>query len=521
MRSTKVKSELPKLWVCNLLRSSSFPHSAARLELLQTHISWIILAGDYAYKIKKPVTLEFLDYSTLEKRKTICQKEIVLNRRFAPQLYISVVPITGTKENPVVEGDGITIEYAVKMHRFADNELVARMAKDGTITPKIARRLAATVASLHQHLPPYKASSSLGTPNAFFRVLTQNIEQLESFGLPPFHHNRIKIVSEWLQSQFDNLFPFMEARLASGRVKDCHGNCHLGNIIVHRDKVILFDCLEFNDEFRIMDTIAEAAFLWMDMRIRKLASLSHSFINDYLEYSGDYEGLRLLKMYACHYAMVRAKVCLIQKAESGSALNRSSLSKQFSPYVDVAINYALTSSPKLILMNGFSGSGKSTVAKRICEKISAICIRSDVERKRLSGLSPEEKSDGEIYSQSYFHLTYTQLLEHSKSVINAGFNCVVDATFLDRKSRRSFVNLAVSTRTPLQIVSCTTSDREIRRRLRLRNAMENDASEADVAVYLSQKDRQEKYDRNEQGFVIEVNTERDEEIISMLQQLSQ
>lgn len=521
MRSTKVKSELPKLWVCNLLRSSSFPHSAERLELLQTHISWIILAGDYAYKIKKPVTLEFLDFSTLGKRKTTCQKEIELNRRFAPQLYIGVVPITGTKENPVVEGDGIAIEYAVKMHRFADSELAARMAEGGKITPKIARRLAVTIASLHQHLPPYKASSSLGTPNAFFLALRKNIEQLESFDLPPFHHNRIKIVSEWLQSQFDNLFPLMETRLAGGRVKGCHGDCHLGNIIVHRDKVILFDCLEFNDEFRIMDTIAEAAFLWMDMRMRKMVSLSHSFINDYLEYSGDYEGLRLLKMYACHYAMVRAKACLIKKAESGSVVNKSSLSKQFSPYVDIAINYALTSSPKLILMNGFSGSGKSKVAKRICEKIGAIRIRSDVERKRLSGLSPEEKSDGNIYSRNMSCLTYTQLLEHSKFVINSGFNCVVDATFLSQESRRSFVNLALSTRTHLQIVGCTASDREIRRRLWRRNTMENDASEADVSVYLAQKDRQENFDRNEQGFVIEVNTERDEEIISMLQQLSQ
>lgn len=498
-------------WPQTLLNSSVYPHPVAEPELIETHISWVILTGKFAYKIKKPVSMGFLDFSTLERRHYYCERELQLNRRFSEALYLDVVTINGDREHPVINGEGPVIDYAVKMRQFDNRLLADYLARNGQLTDVHIRQMARTLEDFH-------AGADAGDPQtagqaviALCRAIEENFSQMRQYPMAAEIVDSLSDRERWLTESLSRQRELMEQRLAQGFVKDCHGDCHLGNIAIIDGRVTLFDCIEFNDAFRVMDTFAEAAFLSMDLCARQLSQQSQRFLNTYLEYSGDYGALPLLNLYRCYYALVRAKVLLMKRpVEQCSRIDAESY-PEFFDYIALSQTFTEQQSPVLVLMHGFSGSGKSWLAEQIVTRTTAVRIRSDVERKRLFELKPEQSGDAiaGLYSREASRRTFSRLLSLAQSVIEAGFTCIVDATFLSRQSREPFLAWAGEQQIPCVILDCRASETTVHSRLKQRTSEASDASDADIRIYEQQKLSAEPFTDQEQRQVVSVDTEVD------------
>lgn len=460
-----------------------FPHPVEGLKLIETHISWLLLTGDWVYKFKRPLDLGFLDFTTLEQRRFFCEEELRLNRRFAPALYDSVCALSA---DGVIDGEGEVVDYAVKMRQFDQDQLFDALLDRGEVDAPLLRQLARRVAEMHAALPPVDEP---GQPASFVAALRQNFSQLREYPLAAPQRDALASIEQWCEAQLARLQPLLEQRCADGRVRECHGDLHFGNIARWQGDICLFDCIEFNRDFRVIDTIAEVAFLVMDLQARGHHPLGNRLLNDYLEYSGDYAGLALFDLYRCHYALVRAKVQLMRQPV-GEKLDSEAVGyAEFLRYLALAGECARSAPQFLAITYGFSGSGKSTLAMQLVEASGAIRLRSDVERKRLFGLAPEQQSPQalrrELYAAATTARVFDGLRELAAGLLAAGFACVVDATFLHRRAREPFRQLAARLDIPFVILECHCPEPELRRRLQLRRG---DASEADEAVMLRQRE---------------------------------
>ncbi len=472
-----------------LLRGSAFPHPAAAPELRETHISWVILAGEYAYKIKKPVEFGFLDFSTAALRRHFCEEELRLNRRFAPELYLDVVPITRGDTGLRFGGPGPAVDYAVRMRRFDERELLSNVAARGGLDDKLVRDLARELARLQEGATvcrPDGDREEPGTPRALRGAIGENFRQVRDYALAPAEAGALAGVEDWTLSRYGALLPVMLQRLAQGHVIDGHGDAHLGNIARVDGHLRLFDCIEFNPAFRIMDGIGEIAFMAMDMDARGHHAQAHLLLTDYLEYRGDYAGLAVLDLYRSYFAMVRAKVSLLRESADHPAITGTDAYAQFRRYLALAQHYCRPRRVFLSITHGVSGSGKSTAAGKLVEAGGAVRVRSDVERKRLFGLAPEARSqpadEPVLYGPEMTRRTFRRLSGIAEQVVGAGFGVIVDATFLHRRVRDDFRALAARLRVPFAIIDCSADAAELRRRLTARERTGRDASEAGVAV---------------------------------------
>jgi hypothetical protein len=298
-------------------------------------------------------------------------------------------------------------------------------------------------------------------------------------------------VERWSLQRLEQLLPLLAQRAATGRVLDGHGDAHLGNIALVEGRVRLFDCIEFNPAMRIMDSIAEIAFLCMDLQARGHEPESHCLLGDYLEYRGDYEGLPLLDLYRSYFAMVRAKVALLRESASAADITATGGYRDFCRYLQLAHSCCQRPAPFLAITHGVSGTGKSTIADKLASASGALRIRSDVERKRLFGLAPEQRSapadEAELYSSAMSRQTFDRLATLAARIVAAGYAVIVDATFLHRDSRQRFYRLAQQLQLPFAIIDCLAPTPELHRRLQERERRGNDASEAGVRVMLSQQ----------------------------------
>ncbi len=472
-----------------LLRMNSAGDRTEPALLRETHISWVILCGEFAYKIKKPVNFGFLDFSSLELRRHFCEEELRLNRRFSPELYLAVVPITRSEQGPVIDGVGPPIDYAVKMRRFREEQLLDAIAARKELDEKLLRALARELARLHEILPachPDPDGSDPGTPAALHQAIEQNFQQIRDYALPAAQLLQLQAVQQWSQQRYGELLPVMLQRARAGKVIDGHGDAHLGNIAVVDGAVRLFDCIEFNASFRIMDSISEIAFLSMDMDARGYHEASRRLLTDYLEYSGDYAALQVLSFYRCYFAMVRAKVNLLRESIHSEDITTTHGYREFLRYLELALSCTQPGRMFLAITHGLSGSGKSTIASALVARSGAVRIRSDVERKRLAGMAPEQRSEPQqrdaLYSAAMSRKTFSRLEELAGIVTSAGFPVIIDATFLHRSTRDSFRQLARRLSVPFVIVDCIAQPDQLRQRLTERARDARDASEADVAV---------------------------------------
>jgi len=499
-----------------LLRPDAFPHSVGEVLLRETHISWVTLAGERAYKIKKPLDLGFLDFSSLDKRRHYCEQEAALNRRFAPEIYLGVVPVTRGAEGLEFGGRGEVIDYAVEMRRFDDDQLLSAIAARGGLDHSLVRELAAELARLHRELPvcrPDPDGDEPGTPRALAAAMAQNFAQVRAFGLTDKDRGELDAVEQWFDRRYHELLPLLRQRLHDGCVIDGHGDAHLGNIAVVDGRVRLFDCIEFNAAFRIMDRIAEVAFLAMDMAARGHADGAHRLLTDYLEYSGDFAALPLFDLYRCYYALVRAKVNLLRESPANAALRQTDAYREFTRYLSLAVAYGRPRQSLLAITYGVSGTGKSTVAGKLVAAGGLVRLRSDVERKRLFGLLPEQRSVASdlalLYSRDMTRRTFARLEQLAAEVVAAGFGVIVDATFLDRATRDRFAALAQALAVPFLIVECVASEQQLRARLQRREQRRDDASDAGVAIMERQLAIREPLAAGEKVRSVSVSSEED------------
>lgn len=470
-----------------LTRPECYPHPVREIRLLETHISWVLLTGDYAYKIKKPVNLGFLDFSTLGMRGHYCEEELRLNRRLAPGLYLEAVTVRGTPAQPHIGGEGPLLDYAVRMREFPQDALASRMLERGAFGAAEVDALAALVAEFHGGAAGARLADRFGTPDTIIAAALQNFEQI----LPRLQHARNKeaaqLLREWTGREGEAKRGEFATRKRAGRVRECHGDLHLGNIVVAEGRPVPFDCIEFNDELRWIDVMNEVAFVVMDLCDRGRPDLGWRFLNRYLEASGDYAGLAVLRFYLVYRALVRAKVHLIRSQQPGLLKNdKSRLQTAFHGYLRLASRLSTVSGVALLVTHGLSGSGKTTATQALIEQIGAVRVRSDAERKRLHGLAPLERSgsghDSGIYTPAATEATYERLADVAERTIDASYPAVVDAAFLKRVERSRFHEIARRRGVPFIVLDFDAPEKLLRERVAQRAAAGSDASEADLSI---------------------------------------
>lgn len=500
--------------IASLLKPDIYDHPVESVELVETHISWVLLTGQFAYKIKKPVNFGFLDFSTLEKRKFYCGEELRLNRRLAPDLYLDVVSIYGSEENPVLKGQGPAIEYAVKMKQFPQSSQLDRMLKAEGLDKSIIDKLARKVAQFHLSNNPAGESSHYGDLEHIQQPILENFQHIRN-NINDRNINPLLVKLEnWSKKQLEALAPILQQRKEQGAVRECHGDMHLRNIAFWEDNIIIFDCIEFNPNFHWIDVISEIAFLVMDLEDRNQHGLAQHFLNSYLEITGDYEGLRLLPMYKVYRAMVRAKVDALRASqEQPRTQEYEQTFKDFLQYLKLAESYTHPSKPCLLINHGVSGSGKSFTTRIILEKYPAVQIRSDVERKRLfqvrKGNDKFNNINQGIYTAEATRRTYDKLIELARTLLDAGFSVVIDAANLKLEQRQLFVKLAKEMQVPYFILNYKASVETLRERVKQRTQLGEDMSDATLTILKHQLANYEPLTEEEKPFTIDIDTEHD------------
>lgn len=468
----------------NLLKGlqnpAAYPHPVSTIRVIETHISAVLLTGEFAYKLKKPLDMGFLDFSTLARRKHFCEEEIRLNRRLAPDLYLDSLAVTGSPESPVIGGSGTPIEYLVRMRQFDPDQQLDQLLARGELTAAHIDALIARIAAFHAQTAQVDLASPLGQPEAVFAPMQQNFDQLHPLIDQPTRRAQLERLERWTRAEYDRLAPLLAERRENGCIRECHGDMHLGNMACIEGEIAIFDGIEFNDDFRWIDVANEIAFFVMDLESRGASTLAHRALNAWVELSGDHQALRLMRFYQTYRAMVRAKVASIRLGQPGLAdTEREAVLEAYQRYADLAEHYTAGMHGAVLVTHGFAGAGKTTLSTQAIESIGMIRLRSDVERKRLHGLAPEARSGSGIgtglYAEDATERTYAALEDRAELALDGGFPVVVDASFLARHQRKRFAELAARHDLPYLILDVQAPEPSLRARIEQR---QGDASEA-------------------------------------------
>jgi len=505
----KTDDSLPAL-ICALRDAECFDHPTDTITVLQTHISYVFLTGSYAYKIKKPVSLPFLDFSTLEFRKHYCHEELRINRRLAPELYLDVVPITGTPQAPRVNGEGKAIEYAVKMIQFPDADRLDRVADRGELRDEQVAALAGKIATFHDSVEVADYDTPFANSESLRAEVMGNFDSLSAQVLAENTASLLADIRSWSAHSLVDLGPQFRARKKKGKVRECHGDMHLANMALLNRQITIFDALEFNENFRWVDVQSELAFLAMDLDYRGLPGLGWLLVSAYLERTGDYVGLRILRHYKVYRAMVRAKVAGLRASQcaAGTAEHREAVAELVS-HIELAHAYLQKDGRgPLIITHGLSGSGKSWLSQRLLQVLCAVRVRSDVERQRLVQIG--ELDARSLYSSTGINRTYEALAARARMIVECGYPAIVDATFLKHHHRLRFLELAREIGVigvPFVILSLHGRADMLEARIAKRQAQASDASEAGVDVLRQQRQDMEQLTREESASAIVLDSE--------------
>lgn len=483
-------ASLPPL-IQALLSPARYPHPVDRVELMETHGAWVLLAGERAYKIKKPVRLPFMDFGTLALRRAACEAELRVNRRFEPpdpgsRIYLAALPITGTASAPLWGGEAQdAIEWAVQMRRFPEQDRLDHVCERGELTPARVQSLSRRFAAFQAGAAVASPASGWGRPESVMGFARDNFASLHATLADATA--RIEALSEWTGTRFTQLAALIEQRIAEGRVREGHGDLHLANLVLIGDEVVPFDAIEFNDALRWIDVASDIAFTWMDLRRVAQPGLANLLLSEWLDASGDVQAPALLPFFAVYRALVRAKVAGIRSGQTGADAGAARAEAQ--GYIELAEGIARPPRPRLLITHGLSGSGKTWASTRwLGDEPTgrAVRLRSDVERKRLHGLSELQSSgsglNSGLYSPQAHGDTYASLLSRSRALLAEGWSVIVDAAFLRHAERAAFAELAQALDVPFQILACEAPVDLLRQRIADRQARGADASEATVAV---------------------------------------
>ncbi len=496
--------------IAGLLEPQAYPHPVAQVVLIETHISWVLLAGDFAYKVKKPVDFGFVDFSTLQRRHDFCQEELRLNRRLAPQMYLDVVAITGSPAAPRIGGDGPVLEWAVKMQRFRAEDELGALAARGALQAGHIEALARLVADFHAQARAHPPDPGWGSADTVLEHWLGNFEQIADSGLAEAQRPRLQALEAWTRQQHARLAPLIERRRAEGFVRECHGDLHLGNVVLMDGQPLPFDALEFDPALRWTDVIAEIAFTAMDLERFGRPDLAGRFLDAWLERSGDFAGLALLPAMLAYRAMVRAKVSVLSAVQAPDPAQREAALAQMRACLALAERFAAPRARALAIATGVSGSGKSRLALELVEHGGWVRIRSDVERKRLAGrpaLQSAASAPGQgLYTAARSDQVYRRLATLAREVLHAGYPVLVDATFLERARRDALRAVAVDCAAGFAILAVDAPEPVLRQRVLARAAAGADPSDATIEVLERQLATREPLGKEERDCAVEVDT---------------
>jgi len=512
------------------VRAMQQPGAYARLHpvpgtvrCIETHVSWVFLTGPFAYKVKKPLRLAFLDYSSTGRRAAFYAEELRLNQRSAPALYVDVVPITGTPAAPRVgDTSAPPFEHALRMRQFDPAQELTRLLQAATVTTEELAAFGIRIAGLHAAAPRTDPALDPGDARAVHRITLDNLDELARAMPDPAAAAQRERLRRLVDTGFVNVRAMLGQRRAAGEVRECHGDMHCGNVVRWQGALLAFDALEFDPALRWIDVASDLAFLTMDLAAHGRDDLRRAVLQSWLETSGDFAAAALLPYFEAYRALVRAKVAALRALQSPAAADTASAQARM--YLDWIERRATRGPPLVVVMSGLSGSGKTWMAQRIAAAIGGLMVRSDIERKRLAGLLPLQSSDSApdagLYTRDFNARTYAHLGECVAHCLAGGEHVVIDAASLRRPERAQFMQLARARGAALRIVHCQAPMAVLRQRLEDRAASGTDASEATVALLDRQPGYWEPFSDAERAAVIAVETADASSVAAVLQALS-
>lgn len=507
------ETALPPL-IQQMLQPEFYPHTIVEpVELVQTHVSYILLTGDFAYKVKKPVNFGFLDFSTLEKRQHFCHEEIRLNQRGAAELYLEVLPIAQTDDRFHLGGVAEPVEFVVKMKQFPAGTLFSDLFEQGTLTEALLIRLAKELAAFHNKGAINDYIRSFGDVAQIRQAIDENYDQTGSYIGRAQTQQQFDETRQYTDRLFAEKQAIFTERLQHGWIRECHGDVHLRNIALWNDQILLFDCIEFNEPFRFVDTMFDIAYIIMDLDARNRPDLSNVFLNTYIETMGDWEGLQVLPLYLSRQSYVRAKVTsFLLDDPSIPETVKQECQQTAARYYRLAWDYTrsplgIASEPHsgtIYLMAGLSGSGKSTAARLLAQQIGAVHLRSDAIRKHLGGVALDDRGSDALYSPEMTTKTYDRLLHLGITLATQGYPVILDAKY-DRQALRHAVIHAANTHTlKLHILHC---DAPLETRQEWVSQRQGDVSDATTDLLTQQT--MEPFTASELPLVITLDTTAD------------
>lgn len=470
-----------------LLYPRAYPHPVRAVDLIETHISWVLLTGSFAYKIKRPVRYAFVDLRSAEQRRVLCHEELRLNRRFAAELYLDVRAIRHRRGEARIGGSGRIIEHAVRMRQFPRSQELAALLQARRIEPAELAAFGGELAQVHASLPVARAGQGRGEPPAQIAVIKHNAAECLRAAAPLGDLEPARAVQTSLGAWADAAWPLLARRFAARRVRECHGDLHAGNIVRRGTRLLPFDCLEFDPALRWIDVADEVSFLLADLDARQRPLHGHAFLAGYLTASGDYQACLLMPLFRAHRALVRAKVMALTAAAQDTARAAVRQARRaFGSYLECAQRALAPQRPALVLMSGVSGSGKTWLAQRLAPPLAAIHLRSDIERKRLAGLPAASRSGSAlaqgIYARDMTVAVYDRLADCAADTIAGGYTTIVDATFARAADRARFRALGASLRVNVCVIYCHAAQKVLRQRIAERGRRGKDPSEANIEV---------------------------------------
>lgn len=507
--------------VTALCRPEAYPLPLDQVQKIETHISWVFLAGEFAYKFKKPLDLGFLDFRELDRRLHYCREELRLNTRLAPDLYLDLAGARKTSEGwrvgPWTEGD----EPAVRMRRFPAEARLDRCLEAGRLDGASLDDFAHRLAQFQAGLPAAAPGEGPGNATAVLRPALANFEALPRDGLAPETAETLARLEGWTRQRAESMAPLFDARLAQGCVREGHGDLHLANLVMLEDRIAAFDGIEFDPALRWIDVQSEVAFLLMDLESRDHGALGWRFYDAWLAALGDYDGLAVLRWYLVYRHLVRAKIDGIRLAQEGLDAGESRrLRARQAAHIQRALGHAEPGRPLLVLMRGFSGSGKSRLSARLAPQLGAARVRSDLERKRLHGLGPLAPAPSDVgeglYNAAATERTYARLGQIARKALHSGCSLVVDAAFLETARREDFVRIALEAGAEPVILACEAPAEVLRERVSTRR---DDPSDAGLRVLESQLARPVETGALESPYTLRVDTRSDPALEALISRM--
>ncbi len=496
----------------SLLKIDAYPETVNSVELIQTHVSWIFLADDTAYKVKKPVDFGFLNFSTIDRRRFYCHEEVRLNSRLCPDIYLGVVEVRETPSGAAFFGDGPVIDYAVKMRRLPAERMLDRLVEHGEVTTADMRAVARVIAAFHHAAATSPAISKYGQRERIMANWQENFAQIATNTQTPLSSHELEVIREWVSSVIEGRAEIFERRIAGGFIRECDGDIHLENICLTDGRIYIFDCIEFNERFRYCDTAADVAFLLMDLDYRRRHDLAEAVLDEYLTVSGDAGLCDVIDFYKLYRAFVRGKVESLRQSDTGiEQKERECAGVRAAGYFRLARGYLERQRLKttLFITCGLTGSGKSTLAAQLSFELGIATYNSDRVRKQMASLPPDTAMripfETGLYSAAASEATYTELLRLAEEELVAGRSVIIDACFISRELRRPFSQLAARLGVPCVVLQCSCPDPEQRRRLVERETAGESVSDGRLEILELQRNNFQPPDGSE-GIVLNVST---------------